>query len=168
MAGKDYIGYAEITDRALRGVVRDVLQIVAKKGLFGQHHLYVAFDTRHPGVQISDVLRQDYPLEMAIVLQHQYSGLKVGEHDFEVTLYFNKMPETIRVPYLAIRRFNDPSVEFGFQFQSPPPHPGAAALQPKSASPLPVPVEEKKEEKKREAAPEEPGQVVNLDAFRKK
>jgi hypothetical protein len=163
MAGKDFIGYAELTDRALRGVVRDVLQIVAKKGLLGSHHFYIAFDTRHPGVNISDALRQDYPLEMAIVLQHQYYGLKVTEHDFEVTLSFNKMPETIRVPFLAIRRFSDPSVEFGFQFQSPPVRPGTA-LAPKTENPLPAPIEENKPEPARE----EPGQVVSLDAFRKK
>lgn len=163
MAGKDFIGYAELTDKALRGVVREVLQIVAKKGLLGSHHFYIAFDTRHPGVRISDALRQDYPLEMAIVLQHQYSGLKVGEHDFEVTLSFNKMPESIRVPYLAIRRFSDPSVEFGFQFQSPPVRSGTA-LAPKAENPLPAPIEEKKQE----TPSEEPGQVVSLDAFRKK
>jgi hypothetical protein len=164
MAGKDFIGYAELTDRALRGVVREALQIVAKKGLLGSHHFYIAFDTRHPGVQISEALRQEHPLEMAIVLQHQYYGLKVGEHDFEVTLSFNKMPETIRIPYLAIRRFSDPSVEFGFQFQSPPVSAGSTALAPKAQNPLPAPIEDKKAE----APPEEPGQVVSLDAFRKK
>lgn len=165
MAGKDFIGYAELTDRALRGVVHDVLQIVAKKGLLGSHHFYIAFDTRHPGVGISDVLREQYPFEMAIVLQHQFSGLKVTEHDFEVTLSFNKMPETIRIPFLAIRRFSDPSVEFGFQFQSPPtaPRPGTAVAA-KSDAALPAPVDEKKPEPPKE----EPGQVVSLDAFRKK
>jgi len=166
MAGKDFIGYAELTDRALRGVVREALQIVAKKGLIGNHHFYIAFDTRHPGVRISDALRDDYPLEMAIVLQNQFSGLKVGEHDFEVTLSFNKMPETITVPYLAIRRFSDPSVEFGFQFQSPPmpAQGGTLPLQPKAEAMLPKPIEEKQ----KEVASEEPGQVVSLDAFRKK
>jgi hypothetical protein len=166
MPGKDFIGYAELTDRALRGVVRDVLQIVAKKGLLGAHHFYIAFDTRHPGVRISDALRKDYPLEMAIVLQHQFSGLKVGEHDFEVTLSFNKMPETIRVPYLAIRRFSDPSVEFGFQFQSPPATSArpSTALQAKPENPLPAVVEEQK----KAAGDDVPAQVVSLDAFRKK
>ena len=104
---------------------------------------------------------------MTIVLQHQFWDLKVTEHDFEVTLSFNKVPETIRVPFLAIRRFSDPSVEFGFQFQSPPLRnaPGTSiAAKPETS--LPAPVEEKKP-----AAPppvEEPGQVVSLDAFRKK
>jgi hypothetical protein len=163
MAGKDFIGYAELTDRALRGVVREALQIVAKKGLIGAHHFYIAFDTCHPGVRISDTLRKDYPSEMAIVLQHQFSGLKVGEHDFEVTLSFHKMPESIKVPYLAIRRFSDPSVEFGFQFQSPPERTPGTALQAKAETALPAPLEEKKKE-----ASEEPGQVVSLDAFRKK
>lgn len=164
MAGKDFIGYAELTDRALRGVVHDVLQIVVKKGLVGSHHFYIAFDTRHPGVQISDVLREQYPFEMAIVLQHQFSGLKVSDHDFEVTLSFNKMPETIRIPFLAIRRFSDPSVEFGFQFQSPPTARPGTALAAKPEPSLPAPVEETKPE----PAKEEPGQVVSLDAFRKK
>jgi hypothetical protein len=167
MAGKDFIGYAELTDRALRGVVRDVLQIVAKKGLTGSHHFYIAFDTRHPGVSISDVLREQYPYEMAIVMQHQFWDLKVTEHDFEVTLSFNKMPETIRVPFLAIRGFRDPSVEFGFQFQSPPARPGTA-LATKPDAPPPARIEKVEKEEKRTPEQEEPGQVVSLDAFRKK
>lgn len=167
MAGKDFIGYAELTDRALRGVVRDVLQIVAKKGLLGSHHFYIAFDTRHPGVRISEALRAQYPFEMAIVMQHQFWDLKVTEHDFEVTLSFNKIPESIRVPFLAIRGFRDPSVEFGFQFQSPPAARPGTSLAAKPESALPAPIEEK-EEKQVEPVREEPGQVVSLDAFRKK
>jgi len=89
----------------------------------------------------------------------------LSQHDFEVTLSFNKMPETIRIPFLAIRRFSDPSVEFGFQFQSPPAatRAGATALQPKPEAPLPAVVEEQKK-----VAGDEPAQVVSLDAFRKK
>src|SRR5262249_40000853 len=82
----DQIRYDLLTQQALRGVVRTVLVDTAKKGLPGDHHFYISFDTRAEGVHLSDRLRAQYPDEMTIVLQHQFWDLKVGDEEFEVGL----------------------------------------------------------------------------------
>jgi uncharacterized protein len=110
------INYGALVERALRGVVRETLMQVAAHGLPGRHHVYITFRTDHPGVGISDGLRERYPTEMTIVLQHEFWGLEIAEESFSVTLSFNKLPQELRIPFEAITVFADPSVEFGLQF----------------------------------------------------
>ena len=113
----DLIRYDLLAQDALRGVVRKVLTDVAREGLKGDHHFYVAFDTRAPGVRISDRLHGKYPEEMTIVLQHQFWDLTVTEQTFEVGVSFGGTPERLLVPFAAIKGFFDPSVQFGLQFE---------------------------------------------------
>jgi len=110
------IPYDLLTQDALRGVVRTVLERVAKSGLPGEHHFYIAFDTHAKGVKISDRLMEQYPEEMTVVLQYQFWDLEVGDDKFEVKLSFNNLPERLVIPYAAIKAFFDPSVRFGLQF----------------------------------------------------
>jgi len=112
----DHIRYDLLTQDALRGVIRTVLADAAAKGLPGEHHFYVTFDTRAEGVRMSARLRASYPGEMTIVLQHQFWDLAVGEDDFDVGLAFNGIPERLHIPFKAVRAFMDPSVQFGLQF----------------------------------------------------
>ena len=98
---KDYIGYKALTDAALRGVVRDALRRAEKQGLIGAHHFRLTFKTRFPGVDIPDFLREQYPDEMMIILQHQFWGLKVKDDLFEVTLSFRKVPATLTIAVQA-------------------------------------------------------------------
>ncbi len=112
----DYIRYDILAQNALRGVVRTVMADAAKKGLFGDHHFKISFDTTAPGVKLSPRLREQYPQEMTIVLQHQFWDLEVTDEAFEVGLSFSGIPERLRVPFDAINGFFDPSVEFGLQF----------------------------------------------------
>ena len=114
---QDLIRYDILVQDALRGVVRKVLTEVAKAGLPGDHHFYVSFDTTHPGVRLSGRLRQRYPTEMTVVLQHQFWDLQVDDAHFEVGLSFGGIPERLWVPFSAVKGFVDPSVEFGLQFE---------------------------------------------------
>ncbi|SCW85240.1 hypothetical protein SAMN05660859_3187 [Ancylobacter rudongensis] len=114
----DLIRYDLLVQDALRGVVGRVLTDVARDGLPGEHHLYLAFDTCAPGVRISPRLKERYPEEMTIVLQHQFWDLIVTDQFFEVGLSFNGIPERLHVPYAALKGFFDPSVKFGLQFES--------------------------------------------------
>ena len=114
----DHIRYDQLTQQALRAVVRRVLSDVAKTGLPGEHHFYVTFDTRAPGVKLSARMREQYPEEMTIVLQHQFWDLAVSEAHFEVALSFNGVSEKLHVPLDAIKGFFDPSVQFGLQFET--------------------------------------------------
>lgn len=113
---EDQIRYDVMTQSALRGVVRSVLEQIGRTGLPGEHHLYIAFDTHGPGVSVSSRLKQQYPDEMTIVLQHQFWDLEVTHDRFEVKLSFNNVPERLVIPFAEIKAFYDPSVQFGLQF----------------------------------------------------
>ena len=112
----DLIRYDLLVQDALRGVVRQVLSDVARNGLQGEHHFFITFKTATPGLRLSNRMRERYPDEMTIILQHQFWGLAVTESGFEVGLSFNNMPERLFVPYAAITMFQDPSVTFGLKF----------------------------------------------------
>jgi hypothetical protein len=114
----DHIRYDILAQTALRGVVRTVLADAAKKGLPGEHHFKITFNTTVPGVRLSDVMRARYPQEMTVVLQHQFWDLVVTEQAFEVGLSFGGAPERVGVPFDAVTAFYDPSVQFGFQFET--------------------------------------------------
>ncbi|HRJ61106.1 MAG TPA: ClpXP protease specificity-enhancing factor SspB [Azospirillaceae bacterium] len=188
--------YDRMVESALRGVVRAALTEAAEHGLPGNHHFYVTFRTSHPGVQLADHLRARYAGEMTIVLQYQYFGLEVEEDLFCVTLSFSGQHERLVIPYAAITTFADPSVNFALQFQplaqaEDQPEQAPAARRPtlkavkpgdeaQEQAPRPAPAAKPAEAKAADAkttdeegdapAPaEEPrGQVVALDAFRKK
>lgn len=113
------IDYEVLSQEAMRGLVRTVLQRTAKTGLPGEHHFYISFDTNSPGVSISKRLREKYPNEMTIVLQHRFWDLSVSEERFEVKLTFDGIPERVVVPFAAIKVFFDPSVRYGLQFEDP-------------------------------------------------
>jgi hypothetical protein len=191
----DHIRYDILAQEALRGVVRQVLTDVAKHGLPGEHHFFISFDTRSPGVRVSARLRSQYPEEMTIVLQHQFWDLAVTEHGFEAGLSFGGVAERLFVPFDAIKGFFDPSVQFGLQFDA-----GAAGSESDSAAAsaprgLPVPAKAEndaaraKPGRTKPAAAEVPmrpapaakpdedrpppaaptgGEVVRFDRFRKK
>jgi len=177
----DHIRYDILAQAALRGVVRTVLADAAKKGLPGEHHFKITFNTKAPGVRLSDRMRARYPQDMTIVLQHQFWELAVSEAAFEVGLSFGGVPERITVPFEAVTAFFDPAVQFGFQFETIEGTASAEAgsgPQPAEKS-APAAAHSPAEEEKAEAlpAPPEPetpvadqgsGEVVRLDRFRKK
>lgn len=112
------IDYESLAQDALRGIVKRVISRVAKHGLPGDHHFYIAFDTNADGVSLSKRLKERYPKEMTIVLQHRFWDLQVHDDRMEVKLTFNNIPERLVVPYKAIKVFFDPSVPYGLQFEA--------------------------------------------------
>lgn len=157
------INYNELVEKALMEVVRESLRRAAKDGLVGQQHFYITFQTTFPGVDIPDHLTERYREEMTIVMQHQFWNLTVDDQKFSLELSFNHQRETLVIPFDAITAFADPSVQFGLQFDL-----NASDL-------LGAEDAEVSEEKTSEASEDEPaaeeqkaGEVITLDAFRKK
>ena len=112
----DIIRYDVLAQDALRGVMRKVLSEVQKTGLPGNHHFFITFVTDAPGVRVSSRLREKYPEQMTIVVQHQFWDLKVTDTGFEIGLSFSDVPERLLVPFAAIKGFYDPSVNFELEF----------------------------------------------------
>lgn len=156
---QDLMHYEAMAQDALRGVVKAALKkAAAPEGLPGAHHFYVTFKTDAPGVSGPVDLLSKYPDEMTIVLQHQYWDLAPGETFFSVTLRFGGQPKRLSVPYAAVTRFYDPSVQFLLQFEAPASAAGAADSEPVAGALA------------QDAEPPEGGEakIVSLDQFRKK
>ena len=132
---EDHIRYDILVQEALRGVVRKVLSEVVRTGLPGEHHFFISFYTRAPGVRISQRLLEQYDTEMTIVLQNQYWDLKVTETGFEVGLSFDGKQETLVVPFSAMKGFFDPSVQFGLQLSDESAVPATVTATPEAGIP---------------------------------
>ena len=112
------INYGQMMQKAMQGLLKSILERVAKEGLPGDHHFFITFDTTHPGVDMSAWLKETYPEEITIVMQEWFDGLAVMSDRFTVTLNFNDTAEPMVIPFDAIRTFVDPSVEFGLRFDA--------------------------------------------------
>src|SRR5439155_6847357 len=137
---QDLFDYPKMVETALRGVMREALARTAREGLPGDHHFYVTFRTRAPGVGIPNHLLGKFPDEMTIVLQHQFRALEVGDDAFSVNLSFQSRSERLKIPFAAVTTFADPSVNFGLKFESPTAQHGEPAAPPAEIPP-PAPAE---------------------------
>ncbi len=148
-------------EEALREVAIRALESAAKDGLPGEHHFYLTFRTDHPGATVPGHLKARYPQEITIVLQHQFEDLIVDRaaEKFSVTLYFGGIPSRLVVPFGALTMFHDPHVRFGLRFPVLGMDAPAFEDTPEDAAPDVPPAEE---------GPAPAGQVVSLDAFRRK
>ena len=151
------IHYGNLMHRAMRGLIQQVLENVAKTGLPGNHHFFVTFDTMHPDVEIADWLSDRYPGEMTVVIQHWFANLDVTDEGFTITLNFGDNPETLYIPYDAIKTFVDPSVEFGLRFET----------QDEPTAITEAPMHEMAEPDDTKPAARKEAEVVSLDKFRK-
>jgi len=173
----DLMQYQKKLDQALRGVVRAALIEAATDGIPGDHHFYITFRTKAPGVNISNVLHAQYEEEMTIVLQHQFWGLEIHDDWFTVTLSFNRVSEPLVIPFDAVSAFLDPAVSFGLQFDADK----AANTQPDGvirpvADPAPATetepsqsdeTDETGSDKDDDGEDGKMGQIITLDSFRK-
>ena len=155
------IDYGNLMHRAMRGLIKDVLDDVAEHGLPGQHHFFITFDTMHPDVEIADWLSDRYPDEMTVVVQHWFENLDVGDEGFAITLNFGDTPEPLYIPYDAIKTFVDPSVEFGLRFET------QAEDEDDDEFPAPSLAEEETVGDEDAAKAQQDAEIVSLDKFRK-
>ncbi|MGI3171517.1 SspB family protein [Pseudooceanicola sp. C21-150M6] len=158
------IDYGNLMHRAMRGLIQEVLADVSAHGLPGNHHFFITFDTTHEEARLADWLKERYPTEMTVVMQHWFDNLEVSDDGFAVTLNFGDSPEPLYIPYNAILTFVDPSVEFGLRFETQ--DDGTDDDDPEPPRPLRA--------RKDDDAPTEPAgeksqdaDVVQLDKFRK-
>ena len=177
-APRDFIRYDLMVQDALRGVVRKVLMDAAVQGLPGDHHFFISFRTKAPGVKVSTRLQERHPEEMTIVLQHQFWDLIVSETGFEVGLSFGGVAEKLIVPFDAMTGFWDRSVDFGLKFElsgvesadNDTPEGGAESILPSSMSTAtPNNTADNPLADAQNIEPRDGGaEIVSLNAFRKK
>ena len=152
----DEIDYGSLMHNAMRSLIQNVLTEVKSNGLPGEHHFFITFDTNHAEVEMAPWLKERYPEEITVVMQHWYDDLEVRDDGFSVTLNFGDTPEYLVIPYEAILTFVDPSVEFGLRFESSDDEDNPEETAAISSSKANTAKTEK-----------ETGQIVSLDSFRK-
>ena len=108
----DTINYAQMMQKAMQSLMIDVLKKISKNGLPGKHHYFISFDTKFEGIIVADWIKERYPEEMTIVIQHWFDNLEVNADNFSITLNFGDNPENLTIPWNSISTFVDPSVEF--------------------------------------------------------
>ncbi len=151
------LDFPRMIAEALLGVARRALAEVAETGFPGEHHFFLTFRTDAEGVEVPPGLRQRYPEEMTVILQHQYWDLTVDDDAFAVTLAFGGPRHRLRVPFTALTGFADPAAQLALRFGGETPAaPSADEPLPEGAAPEPA------------EGPERPGgEVVSIDRFRK-
>ena len=149
--------YDALVENALKNVVKKVLKLTSKEGLFGNSHFFISFNGNFPEVTVPSELKSDDNSEIKIIIQHQFWDLITTENHFEVTLSFNGKKKKISIPYDAITSFTDPSVGFGLQFKT---HTSESTLN----------IENKEQiiEVSKKDINTQSGEIVSLDAFRDK
>ena len=154
------IDYKQIMRLASLNAIKGVLLDVSKNGLPGDHHFYITFDMSAEGVEISSSLKEKYPDEMTIVIQHWYDEFIVNESSFCITLNFGNVRETMQIPFSSIRSFVDPSVEFGLTFES------QNDVKTTQNGNIKISATDEKESKSGDTV-NKGGEVVSLESFRK-
>ena len=157
----DTINYGNLMHRAMRGLMAELLRDIAANGLPGDHHFFITFDTRHPGVDVADWLRERFPEEMTVVMQHWFENLVVMDDRFSVTLNFGDQPEPLVIPFESIQTFVDPSVEFGLRFD------GQSDDDDEVEEVEESPMAEMVEAQDEPPAAKGDAEIVSLDSFRK-
>ena len=151
----DSINYAHMMQKAMQGLMIDVLKNISKDGLPGNHHYFITFNTQSDGVIIADWIKERYPEEMTIVIQHWFDNLEVNDNNFSITLNFGDNPENLTIPWASVSTFVDPSVEFGLSFKD-----DNQDQIPESK--MVIIDEDENDDEKKDA------EIVSLDSFRKK
>ena len=165
----DPLRYDLWIEEALRTVICRALTLAAEQGLPGEHHFYVTFRTDDEGVEIPKYLRADHPDEMTIVLQYQFDTLRVDDDALAVTLHFNGKPERLVVPLSAVTSFSDPSVNFGLQLKMTTIEGSEMDLEIDSGDVESfVAVPRNQDSEPLADGEQKSGEVIALDAFRKK
>lgn len=151
------IDYDFLVNKNLRGVIVDALKFAEAEGLLGENHFYITFRTDFAGVEMPEMLKAQYPKEITIVLQHQFSDLKVYDDKFSVVLMFSGIPYELTVPFASITYFADPCARFGLSFK--PDGYDADENEEKLA---------KLESEMNRNQDNHPAEVISIDSFRKK
>ena len=109
------IDYQQILKKNMINVLKDVLKVIENDNLIEGHHLYITFNTENKKVILPKWLKKKHPKEMTIVLQYEYSNLKVLEEKFEILLSFNDIKVNLSIPFISIISFADPFANFGLK-----------------------------------------------------
>ena len=107
-----FLDYKSLIKASLLNVIKHALKKTSEYGISNGHHFYITFDTTHPKNQIPEYLKKDYPETMMIVIENEFWNLKVDQDFFSVDLKFRGKIDHLKINFLSLKTFVDPSVSF--------------------------------------------------------
>lgn len=98
--------------RSFADFARDLVERLPRSGSLADpdYAIYVRYRTTIPSVKLPSELLEKYPEEITIVLQHRFEALTASRDSFSVVLWFSGKPETLVIPYIAVREIALPSI----------------------------------------------------------
>ena len=168
MLNKSPLAYDLWVEEALSKVIRKALEFVVSNGMPEGHHFYITFRTTDDAVQIPEVLLNQHPEVLTVVLQHQFDNLNIEEKSFGVTLSFYGKPAHIIVPFSSIISFADPYVNFGLELKMTnlDAVEGSLDITDKEISDKNIDIEHENTDDLDEG--KKLGEIISLESFRKK
>ena len=112
------INYQEFLRKNMLNTFIDVLKHIKSNGLQENHHLYITIDTNNKNLIIPKWLKKKHPLEMTIVIQHEYWDFKINNNSFSISLSFNDIKANLIIPFDSVISFADPYANFGLKLNS--------------------------------------------------
>ena len=107
-----FLDYKSLIKSSLIDVIKHALKKTSEYGISNGHHFYITFDTTDSRNQIPEYLKKDYPKTMMIVIENEFWNLKVEQEYFSVDLKFKGKVDHLRINFLSLKTFVDPSVSF--------------------------------------------------------
>ena len=111
------LDYNILIDKAMRDIVKLALKKVQKINNENFCFLFT-INTKNKNVILPDYIKKQYPEEITIILQHQFSSLIVKNSNFSVDLSFAGKLEHVVVPFSSITFFSDKmaGIELNFNY----------------------------------------------------
>ncbi|GAT76166.1 hypothetical protein EHRUM1_03340 [Ehrlichia ruminantium] len=101
------VNYQKLMHSAMCKVIKDALTVIAKPEYCNSIHVVISFLTQHKGVILPDHVKNSYPNEITIVLQHQFRHLCIHDNHISVVLSFNGKEEAVTITYCSITKYVD-------------------------------------------------------------
>ncbi len=112
---KTELDYNMLIESAMRSVTKLALKKAQKIKSDNICFLFVV-NTKHKGVIMPEYIKRQYPEEITLILQHQFSNLNVSNNFFSVDLSFSGRIEKIIIPFNAIMVFIDQKAGIELRF----------------------------------------------------
>ena len=109
---KDFIDYSKLIRKAMVSIVRDALIEVQESSSNKKYCFMFEVNTRHSGVVLPQKILMQYPDTITLIIQYQYSNLKVDNKFFSVNLSFGGEMHNVIIPFDAILIFSDRENDF--------------------------------------------------------
>lgn len=108
--------YKKFVNKCMLEFIKKILTKIQHEDLYCDQLIYVSYRTDNPAVVLPLKVKQVYPEQITIVLQHQFENLIVNDTGFSLTVSFDGVKEIIYIPFDALISFVDSNNDYSLSF----------------------------------------------------